>query len=162
MLSKQYKLIQIYANLFGKTNNQILEKKQMSNRRQIEQCVIQAAELALHRQHYVSPLHIFIGIGSLQLRDIQGWKKGKIPYLEQVIQGNLGKISFVMKCFRSWAYRKGLKPSYTTYLAKTKIPKRELQFSKSGGLNIEKAYRTHYVSSVLSERKKNSKSPGHD
>lgn len=126
----------------------------MSNRRQIEQRVIQAAESVLYRQHYVSPLDVLTGMGTLQPSDVQDWEKGKIPYLERVIQGSLGKINFSMKCFRSWASRKGLKPSYTAYLAKTKGPKRELQFSKSGDLNIEEAYRTHYVSPILSERKR--------
>lgn len=126
----------------------------MSNRRQIEQRVIQAAESALFRQHYVSPLDVLTGMGALQSSDVQDWKKGKIPYLERVVQGSLGKISFSMKCFRSWASRKGLKPSYTAYLAKTKGPKKELQFSKSRDPKVEESYRTHYVSPILSERKR--------
>ena len=65
----------------------------MSNRRQIEQRVIQAAESALYRQHYVSPLDVLLGMGSLKSSDLQDWKKGSIPYLEKVIQGSLGKIS---------------------------------------------------------------------
>jgi hypothetical protein len=125
----------------------------MSNRRQIEQRVIQAAESTLYRQHYVSPLDVLLGMGSLKSSDLQDWKKGSIPYLEKVIQGSLGKISYAMKCFRSWAHKKGLKPSQTAYLAKTKGPKKELRFSKSGDLKIEEAYRTHYVSPVLSEKK---------
>lgn len=126
----------------------------MSNRRQIEQRVIQAAESALYRQHYVSPLDVLLGMGSLKSSDLQDWKKGRIHYLEKVIQGNLGKISYGMKCFRSWAHKKGLKPSQTAYLEKTKGPKRELRFSKSGDLKIEEAYRTHYVSPLLAEQKR--------
>ena len=125
----------------------------MSNRRQIEQRVIQAAESALYRQHYVSPLDVLLGMGSLKSSDLQDWRKGRVPYLEKVIQGSLGKISYAMKCFRSWAHKKGLKPSETAYLARTRGPKRELQFSKSGDSKIEEAYRTHYVSPVLSEKK---------
>jgi hypothetical protein len=58
-----------------------------------------------------------------------------------------------MEIFRDWAAQRGLKPSETVYLARTRGPRRELQFSKSGDLNIEKAYRTHYVSPELSEKK---------
>jgi hypothetical protein len=39
------------------------------------------------------------------------------------------------------------------YYARTRGPKRALQFSKSGDRQIEKAYRVHYVSSALSEKK---------
>lgn len=125
----------------------------MSNSIRIEQRTIQAAEEALHRQHYVSPLDVLVGMSLLEQIHVQDWRKGRIPYLERVIQGNLNKISFAMKCFRSWARKKGLKPSETIYLARTKGSKKELQFSKSGNDQIEKAYRTHYISSILSEKK---------
>ena len=69
-------------------NYQIHREQKMSNRRQIKQRVIQAGESALFRQYYVSLLDIFMGMRSLQLADRQDWKKGKIPYLEKVIQGN--------------------------------------------------------------------------
>ena len=58
-----------------------------------------------------------------------------------------------MKCFRSWAHEKGLKPRETVCLARTSGPKRELRFSKSGNSQIEKAYRTHYISPILTEKK---------
>jgi hypothetical protein len=84
---------------------------------------------------------------------IQDWRKGRISYLEEVIQGNLNKISYAMKCFRIWANKKGLKASQSAYLARTKGPKRELQFSKSNRPTIENAYQTHYISPLLSEKK---------
>lgn len=52
-----------------------------------------------------------IGMGLLQPVHVQDWKKGKILYLEKVIQDNLHKISHAMNCFRKWAEQKGLKPS---------------------------------------------------
>lgn len=122
-------------------------------RKDIEKRVIRAAEEGLFRQNYVSAIDIFIGIGFLQPVHVQDWRKGKIPYLEKVIQGNLGKISHVMKCFRQWAIQKSLKPSETAYLARIREQKRELQFSKSGSPQIETAYRTHYISPLLSKRK---------
>ena len=125
----------------------------MGNRDKIKRRVIQAAEKALHHQLYVSFLEVLMGMGLLHLVHIQDWKKGKIPHLEGVIQGNLSKISFAMKCFREWALEKGLKPSKTVYLAKTRGPKRNLQFSKSGHPTIEAAYQTHYISPLLSEKK---------
>ena len=101
----------------------------------------------------MSPLDILTGIGFLQPVPLQAWRQGKISNLESVMQGSLGKISFAMKCFRVWAHKKGLKPSQTAYLARTRGSRKELQFSKSGDPGIERAYRTHYVSPVLVERK---------
>lgn len=114
----------------------------MSNLTDIKKRVVQTAETVLCKQQYVSPIDIFIGIGWLQPIHVQDWRKGKIPYLEKVIQGDLGKISFAMKCFRKWATEKKLKPSKTVYLLRTKSPQKEAVFSKSGNFNIEKAYIT--------------------
>ncbi len=123
------------------------------NRQQLEKRVIEVAEKVLETQHYVSCIDILYGIGWLQPAHLNGWRVGQLPNLESVIQANLNKLSYVMKCFRQWANRKSLKPSETKYMARTRGPKRELQFSKSGDPNIEKAYRTHYVSPQLSEKK---------
>lgn len=125
----------------------------MTNRTNIEKRVIQIAEETLYRQKYVSPIDIFLGLGWLQPIHVQEWRKGKISYLEKVIQVNLGKISFTMKCFSKWAKVKQLKPSETVYLVRSIEPKRKAIFSKSGNPFIEKAYATHYVSPVLSDKK---------
>lgn len=123
------------------------------NQKRLKQRTIQAAEEALYKQHYVSPIDVFMGMKWLQPVHVEDWRKGRIPYLERIIQGNLHKISFCMKCFRDWAKEKGLKPSLTVYLARTSGPKRELRFSISGHPDIERSYGTHYISPVLSEIK---------
>ena len=119
----------------------------------IETRTIQAAETALYQRQYVSAIDVFMGMGVLQLSQVEDWKKGRIPYLERAILGSLGKITRIMKTFRQWATRKELNPRETVYYARTRGPKRVLQFSKSGNADIEKAYRIHYVSSALSEKK---------
>jgi len=124
------------------------------NQKRLKQRALQAAEEALYKQQFVSPIDVFIGMKLLQPIHVDDWRKGRIPYLERVIQGSLGKITFCMKCFRAWAKEKGLKPSPTIYLARTSGPKRELRFSVSGNPEIEQSYRTHYVSPTLSEIKK--------
>lgn len=125
----------------------------MANLKEIEKRAIRAAGEALFRQYYVSAIDVLLGMGYLQPTHVQDWKKGKISYLEKAVQANLHKISHAIRCFRKWAVQKALKPSETIYLARTKGPKRALQFSKSGDPQIERTYRTHYVSSILSERK---------
>jgi hypothetical protein len=58
-----------------------------------------------------------------------------------------------MRSLRRWAQARGLRPSETAYVARTR-DRRPLRFSKSGDPGIERAYRTHWVSPELSERKR--------
>lgn len=89
------------------------------------------------------------------------WKQGRVPYLEQVIQSNLGKISTAMTEFRRWAQASGLTPSETTYLARTR-DSRQLRFSASADPSIEQAYRTNWVSPELSKSLSVASSAGGD
>ena len=119
----------------------------------IEKRVISSAENILYKQNYVSCINVLISMGWLKQVHFEDWRRGRVPYLEKVIEANLGKISYAMQCFRKWAIMKGLKPSSTAYLTWGKGAKRKLRFSKSGNHNIELAYSTHYVSPLLSEQK---------
>ncbi len=122
--------------------------------RNLEKRLLSAAEAALADHQYVGAIDVLVGMGLLAPTHVDDWRKGRVPYLEQVIHGNLKKISRSMKIFRGWARTRGLKPSETVYLARTRGPRRELQFSVSGNPGIEKAYRTHYFSPELSEKKR--------
>ncbi len=122
--------------------------------RALEHRVTSAAEAALAHRHYVSALDVLTGMGLLSPTHVQDWRKGRIDFLERVIHANLKKISLSMALFRRWARAKGLKPSETRYVRRDRGGTVDLRFSKSGDPNIEKSYRTHFVSPVLSERKK--------
>ncbi len=56
------------------------------------------------------------------------------------------------------ARRRGLRPGETAYVARTRN-RRRLRFSVSGDADIERAYRTHWVSPELSERERESRPP---
>lgn len=58
-----------------------------------------------------------------------------------------------MEAFHTWARTRGLRPTEARYARRTKDGSAELQFSLSGDPEVERTYRTHYVSPVLSERK---------
>ena len=123
------------------------------NQKKLEKRVIQVAGEVLYKKQWVCCIDVLLVIGYLNPTILNDWRKGKVPNLEKVLQANLAKISRAMKIFRCWAIHQNLKPSQTVYLAKTRGPKRFLQFSKSGNPQIEHAYRTHYVSPDLSEKK---------
>ncbi len=119
----------------------------------LERRVVRAAEAAFADRHYVTAIDVLVGIGWLSLPLVDQWRQGRIEYLERVVSASLGKISTAMHLFRRWAERRGLVPSETAYVARTR-DRRPLRFSKSGEPAIERAYRTHWVSPELSEAKR--------
>ena len=123
------------------------------NRSRLEQRIATAAEAALDDKKYVRPIDVLVGIQWLPQSTVDRWRQGRLPYLERGATANLKKLSTAMHLFRSWAMRRGLIPSETTYVASTR-DRRPLQFSASGQEKIERAYRTHWISSALSERKR--------
>jgi hypothetical protein len=115
--------------------------------------VVDAAEAALASQSYVSALDILTGIRWLDPSTLQPWRRGQLPCLEGGIQTRPARIAEAMEAFRAWATERGLSPSESEYLART--PARPmLRFSASGDETIERHYRTHWMSSDLSEKRR--------
>jgi hypothetical protein len=119
----------------------------------LEERVYRAAEAALVHQHYVSAIDVLCGMGLLASSAVDSWRKGRVEFLESEIQGSPNKISSSIAIFQRWAQEKGLKPSEAEYVRHARSGTVPLQFSKSGDPQIEKVFRTHYVSPALSERK---------
>jgi hypothetical protein len=123
------------------------------NDRRLEQRVVATAEAALSQRGFVTAVDIFLGLGWLAPSSEQAWRQGRTSYLERVVTANLSKITTAMRCFQIWARRRGLEPSETAYVARSR-GRATLRFSKSGNPSIERNYRTHWVSPRLSERKR--------
>lgn len=123
------------------------------NRKNVADRVVGAAERALADQKYVSAIDVLLRIGWLNPSTLKDWRLGRVECLERVMQVNLSRLSEAMRLLRSWAAAKKLRPSETHYVART-AGRQRLRFSKSGNPDIERAYRTHWVSPELSERKR--------
>jgi hypothetical protein len=123
------------------------------NREALAKLVVQAAEGALADHGYVSAIDVLTGMGLLLPAHVESWRKGRLDFLERLIQGDLKKISLSMSLFRQWAREKGLRPSETRYVCSGRGGTVDLRFSISGDPEIERHYRTHFVSPDLSERK---------
>jgi hypothetical protein len=123
------------------------------NRNALAQRVVKAAEAALAGQGYASSIDVLVGIGWLDSGKVEQWRRGQIDYLERAVQTNLPRISEAMKLFRSWAARRGLSASPTSYIARSPL-RQTLRFSRSDDPTIEALYRTHWVSQELSQRKR--------
>ena len=115
----------------------------------LAQRVERAAEAALAQQRYVSAIDVLLGLGWLAPTHLDQWRQGRVQCLERVVQASLPKLATAMRVFRRWAQQRGLVPSETGYVSRTR-DRRPLRFSVSGATEIERAYRTHWVSPELS------------
>ncbi len=114
-------------------------------RASLEERVVRVAEAALAEHSVVSPVDVLIGLGWLTPQAVDAWRQGRVDDLERLAQANLHKLSAAMAVLRRWAAERGLRPSETAYLSRTR-DRRPLRFSRSGDAAIEAAYRTHWVS----------------
>src|SRR6188472_1828574 len=110
----------------------------MANSR-LEERVTRAAEAALAAQSYVSAIDVLLRLGWLAPSHLDLWRQGRVECLERMVQAGLGKQSTAMSTLRTWAARRGLTPSETVYVARTR-DRRRLRFSVSGKSDIELAY----------------------
>lgn len=115
--------------------------------------VVEAGEAALADRMYVSAIDVLLGLGWLAPRHVDEWRQGRIDNLEGAISADPRKIDEAMAALRRWAEDRGLIPGETTYVARTR-DRRGLRFSRRGDAETERAYRTHWVSPQLSERRR--------
>jgi Protein of unknown function DUF47 len=119
----------------------------------LERRVVPAAEAALAKRQFVTAIDVLVGLGWLKPRRLDEWRQGRVDYLERMVVASPAKNSTAMRCFDRWAQARGLKPSETGYVARTR-GREPLRFSQSGDPGIERTYRTHWMSPELSERKR--------
>jgi hypothetical protein len=124
-----------------------------TKQRDLERRIVHVAEAALAQRKFATPIDVLVGLGWLPPSHLDSWRQGRIDCLERTMTVNLNKLSAAMRLFRLWAGRRGLRPSETAYVARTR-DRRRLRFSVSGDPDIERAYRTHGVSPELSETKR--------
>jgi len=116
------------------------------NKNDLREKVQFTVQQLIQEKGYVSALDLLVRIGKVAPKQVEDWRFGRVPYLERVIQGSLGKCSSILASMRETAEEMGLKASYTAYMKWGKGPKQHLRFSKSGNPHIERQYATHYVS----------------
>jgi hypothetical protein len=126
----------------------------LDNRPPLEERVSRAAEAALADHQYVSSIDVLTALGWLAPSHVELWKQGRVDQLEPMIQGNPSKIPVALAAFHRWAAANGLHAMEAAYSRSTREGIRQLQFSTSGDPEVEKSYRTHYVSAELSKRKR--------
>jgi len=115
------------------------------NRRELEKSALEAATRCLEKRNHIALTDVFVEMGKLTAEACQTWRRGEVPYLEQVIDLNLAQITTVCRAIRSSAGRGGLKASWTAYLSSGQTPRHTLRFTKSGDPAMERHWATHYL-----------------
>ena len=113
------------------------------------QRVTNAAQQALTARKYVSAIDVLQGMGWLSPAHVSAWRTGRVSPLEAGIQTAPEKVGQALHLFRTWAAQQGLQPSETVYQRASRDGSVTLQFSTSAAEEVERTYRTHYVSPEL-------------
>lgn len=107
--------------------------------------VARAVTDLLQQGKVVAPVDVLTGMGLLTREQVEDWRRGRLPYLERVINCNLTRLSRVLRILRFHAHDLNLKPSWTAYMRWGKGPKQRLRFTKTGDARLEEVYATHFV-----------------
>jgi len=104
--------------------------------------VVRAVARLLAESDEISPVAVLLEMGNLLPKHHDAWRRGRVPYLERVFQGNLSKANRILRIIGFHAKDLNMAARQRTYRQYGK--KRLLRFSKSGDPNIEAAYSRHY------------------
>jgi hypothetical protein len=107
--------------------------------------IVRTVDGALQRGTFVTPVDVLVGMGLLTEEGLLDWRRGRVPYLERIIDCNLPRLSRLLRILRFHAHDLSLKPSWTAYMRWGKGPKQRLRFTKTGDPKLEEVYATHFV-----------------
>lgn len=115
--------------------------------------MVTAAEQALTRQRFVSPLDVLTGMGWLPAGLVTDWRHGRAPHLEAVAAVSADRLADALEVFRRWVDSRDLRPSEVEYLAATR-DRQPLRFTAAGDPELELTYRTHWMPADLPEQQR--------
>ena len=107
--------------------------------------VARAVSPLLARGKVVAPVDLLMDMGLLEARSLEDWRFGRVPYLEQVINCNLNRLSRLLRVLRFHAHDLNLVPRSTTYMRWGGGRKQRLRFTKTGNHRLEEAYSRHFI-----------------
>ena len=105
--------------------------------------IVCAVAVLLEKGKVVAPVDVLAGMGLLVPEHLDGWRRGRIPYLEQAIDCNLARLSRLLRILRFHAHDLKLVPSETAYVRYGS--RQRLRFTKTGDARLEQAYARHFI-----------------
>jgi hypothetical protein len=103
--------------------------------------VARAVAELLNRHQPVSAPAVFVRMGILSQKNLQAWRDGKVPYLERVIVGSLGKTNRVIRIIALHAHDLNLPPAAPDAAGPVKHKGHLLRFCKTGERHVEEAFK---------------------
>lgn len=107
--------------------------------------IVRTVAAILRSGKVVAPVQVLVGMGLLTPERLEDWRRGRVPYLERVINCNLTRLSRILRILRFHAHDLNLESSVTVYMRWTKGPRQRLRFTKTGDSRLEEAYARHFV-----------------
>jgi len=120
----------------------------VNHRRPLEPRVAVAAEKALARQKFVTPIDVCLTIGWLQPSNVDDWRRGRVDNLDDFLPAH--SAAFLVH-LQEWAIAKGLKPFEADYVSAARS-RRPLRFSSLDEPQLERAWRTHWIAPDLPDK----------
>ena len=111
--------------------------------------VVRAVDEIMVKSKFVTPIEVFVHMKLLSREGIEDWRRGRVLYLEKVIQCNLAKASRILRLLRFHTHDLNFSPSQSVYRRKVRGRRIPLRFSKTGDPNLEEAYSRHFISPEL-------------
>ncbi len=93
----------------------------------------------------VPPVEVLVRVDLLAPQKLEDWRRGRVPYLERVINCNLTRLARLLRILRFHAHDLNLVPAVTAYRRWGKGPKHQLRFTKHRNPRLERAYARHFV-----------------
>ena len=115
--------------------------------------VILAVAKILIRSNVVTPIDVLMEIGNLTQKSHDAWRRGQVPYLEYVFEGNLSKANRILRITGFHVHDLNMVPRRTVYHQSGRCKNRILRFTKSGIKKLEEAYSKSYVWNQSQEKK---------
>ncbi len=115
--------------------------------------VEKAAERILLKNGHVCLIDVFGGLGWLASSTVDLWRQGRVEFLEGGIQVGHEKLARAVETFHVWAAARGLTATEDEYVAGTR-DRHALRFTSSGDPELERRYKTRYLTPDLPERKR--------
>jgi hypothetical protein len=84
---------------------------------------------------------VFVKMGMLQPGHLKEWREGRVPYLERVVAGSLGKTNRIVRIVALYAHDLKLPVAPAHAAGPIRHARRPLRFSKTGAPRLETAYK---------------------
>jgi hypothetical protein len=124
-----------------------------NSQRSLESRVVTAAEEALARQGFVTPVDVCLGLGWLQDCNVDDWRRGRADDLEDFLPVHDNRLIDIQVHLHNWATRHGLQRTEAEYISATRS-RRQLRFLRDGHPLEEAAWRMRWISPDLEDRKR--------